>query len=804
MNKRVSTIFFSFLLVLGILAVPSPAAAELGDNNNLPWGVDGTNLPDNSARIRTEVWAIEQIADRIFLGGRFQEVTDGQVSIGQPFLAAFDAGTGQYISSFTPQLDDVVHALAASPDGSRLFVGGNFTSVNGQAIDAIVALDPITGAIDSSWTGDLNGAPSVRSMTVLGDWLYVSGSFGAVVSSTGNNAAKGAIRFDVTTGGHDADWRPILTGGAVWGIAPSPDLDRVYMAGYFEEVNGQPVVGGFAAVSSIDGSLVQGVQDININTTSSSRQYLYDVVVVNGYVWIAGSEHFVQVLNESDLSLHRFHLADPRGDYQDLEVVGDRVYAGCHCRNSATMQSAEGVIWFRNPPPGEQSAPLIAEGPTSWVAAFDAITGEWIPTFVPDIEAARAGVWAIHGDSNGCVWFGGDLTFAGTDSVDSVIRLCEDGSLDTEVPSIPGPVQVGAIGADSVDLSWAASTDNVGVTGYQIFDSSTNFIVGSTSTNSVTLTGLAPGDYSVYVKSFDAAGNQSSRTSFRSFTVTGVAIDDQRPSVPGAIQVVSVGADSVELAWNESTDNVGVAGYRLYEAGTNNLVVEVPTNSATLTGLAAGSYSLYVRAFDAVGNVSYRTGFRNFTVTGAVPDTERPRVTSGLMVDAVGVDSITMSWTPATDNVGVTGYRIYDADTNAQLIQVTDTTVTFDSLAAGTYRFYARAEDAAGNLSYRTGIRTVVVVGSTDTQRPSVPGAIVVDSVVGETVALSWGPATDNVGVVGYRVFNFDGRAILSETSAPSAAFDLPAGTYQVFVKAFDAAGNESYRTGLRTVVTPG
>lgn len=804
MTKRVLTIFFSCLLILGILAVPSPAAAELGNNNNLPWGVDGTNLPADSSRIRTEVWAIEQIGDRIFMGGRFQQVTDGQASIDQPFLAAFEAGTGQYISSFVPQLDDAVHALAASPDGNRLFVGGVFQNVNGQPIDAIVALDPITGAIDTSWTGDLNGAPSVRSLTVLGDWLYASGSFGAVVSSTGNNAAKGAIRFDVTTGGHDPAWRPILTGGAVWGIAPSPDLDRVYMAGYFQEVNGEPVVGGFAAVSSIDGSLVQGVEDININTTSTSRQYLYDVVVANGYVWIAGSEHFVQVLNESDLSLHRFHLADPRGDYQDLEVVGDRVYAGCHCRNSAVMQSAEGVIWFRTPPAGEESAPLIAEGPTSWVAAFDAITGEWIPTFVPDIEAARAGVWAIHGDTNGCVWFGGDLTFAETDPVDSVIRLCEDGTLDTEVPSIPGPVQVGAIGADSVDLSWAASTDNVGVTGYQVFDSATNFIVGSSSTNSVTLDGLAPGTYSVYVKAFDAAGNQSSRTSFREFTVTGTAVDDERPSVPGAIQVTALGADSAELTWNESTDNVGVVSYRLYEAGTNNLVVEVPSNSASLTGLAAGSYSLYVRAVDAAGNVSYRTGFRNFTITGAVQDDERPRVTSGLMVDAVGVDSITLSWSPATDNVGVTGYRIYNADTNAELAQVADTTVTFSALAAGTYRYYARAEDAAGNLSYRTGIRTVTVVGSTDTQRPSIPGAIVVEDVNGESVTLSWGAATDNVGVVGYRIVNFDGRVVLAETPDLSTNFDLPAGTYQVFVKAFDAAGNESYRTGLRTVVTPG
>ncbi|MGI9608786.1 MAG: hypothetical protein ACR2NL_00685, partial [Acidimicrobiia bacterium] len=358
-SRRTTAVLVCVAIITGLLGIAQPAAAELGDNNNLPWGVDGTDLAPDSPRIRTEVWAIEQIGDRIYVGGRFQEVTDGAVSIDQPYLAAFHESTGQYINTFTPDLDGVVHDLAASPDGTKLFVGGEFTTVNGQAIDALVALDATTGAVDTSWTGDINGAPSVRSLQVLGNWLYVAGSFTSVISSSGNNAAWRALRFDVSTGGHDPSWRPVITGGGVWGIAPSPDMDRVYVAGYLTEVDGTPVVNGFAALDGTTGALVPGVQDIQPNTLNSTRQYLYDVVVANGYVWISGSEHFVQVLNESDLSLHRFHLADPRGDYQDLEVVGDRVYAGCHCRTDAIMESAAGVRWFPSPPAGESDAPIL-------------------------------------------------------------------------------------------------------------------------------------------------------------------------------------------------------------------------------------------------------------------------------------------------------------------------------------------------------------------------------------------------------------------------------------------------------------
>ncbi len=702
---RFRLVLIALLMVAGILTGTSPAAAELGDNNNLPWGVDGTDLPDGSRRIQTEVWAIEQIGNRIFVGGRFQEVTDGQVSIPQPYLAAFSQSSGQYITSFTPQFDGAVYSLAASPDGARLFVGGEFDVVNGQPIDGLVALDPNTGAVDAGWTGNVNGAPVIRSLDIVGSWLYVAGSFTSVVSSTGNNSASRVLRFDVTTGGHDPSWRPVVTGGSIWGVAASSDADRVYIAGYFKEVNGTPVVGGFAALEASTPVLATGVEDLQVNTGSTSRQYLYDVVVANGLVWVAGSQHFVQVLNETDLSLEKFHLAHPRGDFQDLEIVGDRVYAGCHCRTSAVMKSANGVLWFGQPPSGEEDAPVIAEGSTTWVSAFDAFTGDWIPTFRPQIQAATAGVWAIHGDPNDCVWFGGDLTYAGSSSVDGIVRLCEAGTVDIERPSVPGRVMVDQVNPDSVDLSWAPSTDDVGVVGYLIFDTASNAVLA-----------------------------------------------------------------------------------------------EVPSASATLGSLAPATYSVYAKAVDAAGNRSYRTGFTSFTVTGEVVDTQRPSVPGALIVGTVGPDSVSFSWSPATDNVAVTGYLIFDAETNTVFAETAETSITLEGLAPQVYRFYARAVDAAGNRSYRTGIRTVAIEGDNDTERPSVPGALVVDDISGSTVALSWGQSTDNVGVVGYRIFDFADRQVVIETMTNAGTFDLVPGTYQLYAKAFDAAGNESYRTGLRTI----
>jgi hypothetical protein len=127
------------------------------------------------------------------------------------------------------------------------------------------------------------------------------------------------------------------------------------------------------------------------------------------------------------------------------------------------------------------------------------------------------------------------------------------------------------------------------------------------------------------------------------------------PTVPTGIVQTAAGDGSVSLAWNPSTDNVGVAGYQIewiYATGHSGRgggitwhyvsLGTTPTNSVTLTGLKLNySYSLYIRAFDAAGNYSaYSTVFN--AVTAAAPDTVS--VTSSASRTTYG-DSVTLTGT---------------------------------------------------------------------------------------------------------------------------------------------------------------
>src|SRR5262249_20338859 len=134
------------------------------------------------------------------------------------------------------------------------------------------------------------------------------------------------------------------------------------------------------------------------------------------------------------------------------------------------------------------------------------------------------------------------------------------------------------------------------------------------------------------------------------------------PSAPGTLTVTASGSTQINLGWGAATDDVGVTGYRVERcAGAGcSAFAQIATPTATSfsdTGLAAGtSYSYQVRASDAAGNLG---GYSNVaSATTTIPDTTPPSAPPTLSATAASATQIDLSWTAATDNIGVTGYRV--------------------------------------------------------------------------------------------------------------------------------------------------
>ncbi|MBE9914623.1 carbohydrate-binding protein [Paenibacillus donghaensis] len=190
--------------------------------------------------------------------------------------------------------------------------------------------------------------------------------------------------------------------------------------------------------------------------------------------------------------------------------------------------------------------------------------------------------------------------------------------------------------------------------------------------------------------------------------------DQQAPTAPANLRSTAVAASSISLAWDASTDNVGVTGYDIYEGSGIVGSVSGTTLAFTHNGLAPDTSYLYtVKAKDEAGNVSAASNALTVKTSGSGggTDTEAPTMPTNLAVTGVTTSSVSLSWTASTDNVGVTGYNVYQGTT--QVMSVTGTTATVTGLAAGTsYTFRVAAKDAVGNVSPQSAAVTATTQSS--------------------------------------------------------------------------------------------
>jgi hypothetical protein len=188
---------------------------------------------------------------------------------------------------------------------------------------------------------------------------------------------------------------------------------------------------------------------------------------------------------------------------------------------------------------------------------------------------------------------------AGSTFTDSGTTQCHGASSDTQPPSAPTDLRASVTGPASVALSWTASTDNVGVTGYRVLRDGAQ--VGSASGTAFTDSTVAPGTTSTYtVLAYDSGGNVSATSDPASATTPP---DVSAPTVPGGLRTTEVAATRVSLAWDPSTDDVGVAEYAVLRGGAPIGTSTTP-GYVDLTAEPSTTYDYSVAALDAAGNRS--------------------------------------------------------------------------------------------------------------------------------------------------------------------------------------------------------
>ncbi len=365
---------------------------------------------------------------------------------------------------------------------------------------------------------------------------------------------------------------------------------------------------------------------------------------------------------------------------------------------------------------------------------------------------------------------------------------------DTQPPSRPENLTAGNTTATSTQLSWSAATDNVGVEKYEIFQG--NAFLGATLSTIYFVNGLNPGQsYTFFVRAVDAAGNAST-FNFITVVTTDDNSDTEPPGKPANLEAYDITTTTATLSWTTAEDNVGVVSYEVYEGafgGAPTLIGSASILSFTITNLSPNkNYIFYVRAVDAAGN---RSGYSGISVTTLnQEDTQPPSSPQSLLAFNTTSSSTQLAWTAASDNTGVTNYRIYELSDQISVLlgSTSGRNFTVTGLAPSTtHTFLVTARDAAGNESFPASV-TVTTAGETDNAPPSSPADLIVSDLSATSALVSWQEASDNVGVAAYRVY-INGNLLESTTGLFYNLQGLsPSTSYEVKVTAVDAAGNES------------
>lgn len=365
-------------------------------------------------------------------------------------------------------------------------------------------------------------------------------------------------------------------------------------------------------------------------------------------------------------------------------------------------------------------------------------------------------------------------------------------AVDNQAPSAPGVTAAAVISSNKIEVSWVQSTDNTSVQAYwiercqgvgcsnfaQIAATNATAFVDSgllpstsytyriravdpsanLSTYSVTATNTtaAPtagsvnydydhhgrlhqasyGDSSSIVFSLDAAGNRLSTT----------VPDTLAPRAPGIPVISAIAAASATATWNPAADEVAVVVYEYQLSGQTSWTAIGNVTTFNLTGLTPQTpYTFSVHAKDAAGNTSATSTSASFTT---LADTTPPQAPGVPTFTNIATSSATMTWTAATDDVGVTGYE-YSLNAGTTWVTAGNVlTTTLTGLTANTsYTVQLRAKDAAGHSG---AVSTGTFQTPADTQKPTKPGVPTISNVAYNAATAAWTSATDNVGVTAY------------------------------------------------------
>ncbi len=453
------------LVVPGLAALPAQAAGEAAAAPaSLPQTVSADALP--TVQINGVVWNQLVVGNTVYVTGQFTSARPagspaGQNEVSRSNLLAYDIRTGNLITSWAPTLNGPGYALAASADGRKIYVGGQFTTANGAATNRLVALDATSGAVVSGFRPRFDAR--VRSIAVVGNTVYAGGIF----TSVGGTARTRLAAVDGTTGAL-LPWNATADAEVMAMVVPS-SVPELVIAGRFTTVNGASSQGTAALDLSSGASLPwalparvrSGSKDSAVYSLSTDGTGVYGTA----YDFDRAGNFENSFAAEADGGTFRW-VNSCLGDTYANYPLGGVLYTAGHTHDCSSMDGIPEMS-----PRGYQhaNAETTAVAGVNRQNAYGWAGGDpapallhWQPTFTAGTFTGQSqAAWSIAGNSQYIV-YGGEFPTVNGVGQQGLVRF----AVRSAAPGKEGPQGAGDLTPSAtttypgtVRLSWKAAWD---------------------------------------------------------------------------------------------------------------------------------------------------------------------------------------------------------------------------------------------------------------------------------------------------------------------------------------------------------
>jgi PKD repeat protein len=345
-SRRLRAAVLALVVVAGTVTVTAGTAAAAPGPvlNPAPALVSADALP--TAQVDGVVWQQAIVGDTVYAAGNFGTARPAGVAAGgagqvaRSNLLAYDIRTGVLNSSFAPAVNGQIRAVTASPDGSRIYVGGDFRAVNGVTRTRIAAFSTATGQLVGAF--DANVDYVVRAIVATDTTVYVGGSF-----TNSRGVPRGRLAAFSAANGALLGWNPNAD-GAVHSLLMTPDGSKIIAGGAFQNVGGSPAY-GMAAVSPVDGSrrpwnATTAIRNAGVNSAILSLTTDGSSIYGSGYRFGTGG-NLEGAFKLSAATGDVEWIEDCHGDTYDTAVANGIVYTVSHAHFCGNI----GGFWQSDP-----------------------------------------------------------------------------------------------------------------------------------------------------------------------------------------------------------------------------------------------------------------------------------------------------------------------------------------------------------------------------------------------------------------------------------------------------------------------